>query len=293
MDRVIQRGNVTQLTLIVCALILFVIIVLLWRQNRKITRINSANESALRQAQDEVLYLSEEIENLAYSVSHDLNAPLRAVEGFSRILQRDYQDRIDEEGGEFLGLIHDNAQQLKALLDGVLKYSRLGRKTLNIASLNLNALTDEVIKELNPVLIKSECILVAPLPEIQGDKELIRQLLTILMRNAVTFSRTCPEPHIHIDSRDEEKFIHLVIRDNGIGFEPGYEDKMFGLFQKLHSEKDGSGLGIGLALAKRIVHRHRGSIRAEGNANEGAIVTVMLPKNQQHAPIERIIPEQI
>ena len=274
------------IAIVIIIILLIVSSVRLWIQNQQAKKSILKKESELVRAAEEIRYLCSEIENLAYSVSHDLNAPLRAVEGFARILQRDYQDKIDEEGREFLELIRNNAQQLKALLDGVLKYSRLGRNSLNITSFEMNALIDEVITDLTPVISQKNCIDVSQLPEIHGDKELIRQLMCILLRNAINFSQSAKEPGIRVWFQDEGPLIHLIIKDNGIGFEPGYEEKMFGLFQKLHSEKEGSGLGIGLALAKRIAQRHHGKIWAEGKTGEGATFFVALPKLQNCDPAE-------
>jgi PAS domain S-box-containing protein len=214
---------------------------------------------------------NKELEAFSYSVSHDLRAPLRAIDGFSRIILEDYADKLDDEGRRFLDVIRNNAQNMGHLIDDLLTFSRLGRKQLEPAEIDMNELARDVSVQIesgsnsNPQNIKIE-----PLPSAPGDKALIRQVFVNLLTNAVKYSTTSGSATIRIGGRSENGENIYFVQDNGVGFDMKYSNKLFGVFQRLHSAEEFEGTGVGLAIVQRIIHRHGGRVWAEGEVGKGA-----------------------
>jgi light-regulated signal transduction histidine kinase (bacteriophytochrome) len=218
-----------------------------------------------------------EFEQFSHSVSHDLRAPLRAVEGFAQILAEDYRAQLGEEGRRCVDILANSARKATLLLDDLLTLSRLFRKPFSPARLDMTALAakraDDLRAEAGPAKIG-----IADLPPAWGDAALLGELWTHLIENAIKFSRGKASPDIRVEGREENGRVVYSVRDNGAGFDPKYADRLFGVFQRLHGETEFPGRGIGLAVAKRIVLRHGGEIWGEGKLKEGATFSFSLPK---------------
>jgi PAS domain S-box-containing protein len=214
---------------------------------------------------------NKELEAFSYSVSHDLRAPLRAIDGFSRIFIEDYAEQLDDEGRRILGVIRNNAQNMGHLIDDLLAFSRLGRKQIEPAEINMMELARDVSVQIGSSSnSKPQNIKIEPLPSAPGDKALIRQVFVNLLSNAVKYSTTSGSAKIRIGGRSENGENIYFVQDNGVGFDMKYSDKLFGVFQRLHSSEEFEGTGVGLAIVQRIIHRHGGRVWAEGEVGKGA-----------------------
>jgi PAS domain S-box-containing protein len=215
---------------------------------------------------------NKELESFAYTISHDLRAPLRAINGFARMLAGDYGPSLEEEGKRRLGVIETNAVKMGLLIDDLLAFSRAGRTALNVSRIDMNGLVFEVLEGLKTAqggAPKAE-IRVAALPPARGDHTLIRQVLSNLLENAMKFSRKRPQPKIEVGSFQRDGEHVYFVKDNGVGFDMKYYGKIFGVFQRLVSEKEFEGTGVGLAIVQRLVTRHGGRVWAEAKPGEGA-----------------------
>jgi PAS domain S-box-containing protein len=219
-----------------------------------------------------------ELDALSYSVSHDLRAPLRAVNGFSRILIRDFGEQFPPEARQYLEMVADGASRLDQLIRDLLAYSRLGRQPMQRQPVDLNCLAKECMHQLRPEYggRKVEFSL-GDLPEWEADKALMKELLMALLGNAVKFSAARNPARIEVGARTADGELLVHVRDNGIGFDMAYAHKLFGVFQRLHRSDEYPGTGIGLAIAQRIVQRHRGRIWGEAAADQGATFFFTLP----------------
>ncbi|HWP93072.1 MAG TPA: PAS domain S-box protein [Thermodesulfobacteriota bacterium] len=266
------------------------------RKQIEIAVKNAKQTEALRQSEEEIRKINEELEKrviertrqlemvnreleaFSYSVSHDLRAPLRAIDGFSRILFEDYSDKIDDEGRRLLSVIRKNTQNMGQLIDDLLSFSRLGRQEMKLSEINMSELARIIFEEIKPNdpahNLKLE---INSLPPAYGDRAMIKQVFANLLSNAVKFSRKKEESIIEVGGRIEGIENLYYVRDNGVGFDMNYVDKLFGVFQRLHSQGEFEGTGVGLALVKRIIHRHGGRVWAEGQVGEGATFYFTLP----------------
>jgi len=239
-----------------------------------------------KRAQEEIkIYLSKleatnrELDAFTYSVSHDLRAPLRAITGFSEMIVEDYGDKLDQDGQRQLGVIQNSAQDMGKLIDDLLAFSRLGRKSLTKSKIDMHTLADEVTETLQLIEKKQKIRLnVKDLPSALGDRAMIREVFVNLLSNAIKYTGPVKEPVIEIDSRTEGDENIYYVTDNGVGFDMKYVDKLFQVFQRLHSAEEFEGTGIGLALVQRIIHRHGGRVWGEGKVNEGATFYFSLPR---------------
>jgi signal transduction histidine kinase len=221
---------------------------------------------------------NQDLESFTYSVSHDLRAPLRAIDGFSQALVEDYGPTLPDEGQRLLTMVRDSVQRMGRLIEDLLAFARLGTKPLAVAPVDLAALTHAVVQELQHANAERRvAVTVAALPAVRGDPALLRQVLTNLVGNAFKFTRHRPDAHVEIGTRNEGREIVCYVRDNGAGFDMRYADKLFGVFQRLHSADEFEGTGVGLALVQRIIRRHGGRVWAEGRVNEGATFSFTLP----------------
>jgi light-regulated signal transduction histidine kinase (bacteriophytochrome) len=220
---------------------------------------------------------NKELEAFSYSVSHDLRAPLRSVNGFAEMLRERYKEQLDEEGLRLLGRITNGAQKMGILIDELLALSRLGRKALQISDVNMMELVRSVLEELNSHNELAEySIEISALPNAVGDTALLRQVWVNLLSNAVKYSRHSASKTISITSFVRNGSPVYAISDQGVGFDMRYADKLFNVFQRLHKERDFEGTGIGLAIVKRIVTKHGGQIWAEAEVNKGATFSFSL-----------------
>jgi len=231
-----------------------------------------------KRVEEELARSNAELEKFSYSVSHDLRAPLRAIDGFARALHEDYGPALNADGQRLIGVIRDNAQRMGQLIDALLNFSRAGRQQLVTTTVDLTALAQSVVDELRRTAggVAVEVSL-QPLPPITGDATLLRQVVVNLIGNAFKFSRHRTHPHVDIAAHREGDTVIYYVRDNGAGFDMRYKDKLFGVFQRLHHVEEFEGTGVGLALAQRIIDRHGGRIWAEAKPNEGATFYFTLP----------------
>ena len=212
-----------------------------------------------------------ELESFSYSVSHDLRAPLRAINGFSLALLEDYGTTLPPDGQALLARVRENTKRMAQLIDDLLVFSRLGRKPLEMGPVDLASLMQSVVEEQRQADPKRAIeVVVHSLPATLGDAGLLRQALSNLIENAFKFTRRQPKARIEIGSRVEGAETVYYVRDNGAGFDMKYATKLFGVFQRLHGESDFEGTGVGLALVQRIVHRHGGRVWAQAAVDQGA-----------------------
>jgi len=221
---------------------------------------------------------NKEMEAFSYSVSHDLRAPLRHLIGFTEMLKDHASEILDEKNRRYLDIISDSAKRMNGMIDDLLTFSRIGRSEIIKTQFDLNKLIKEIIDELKPDT-KGRDIewVIHNLPEIQGDLSLLRLVFTNLISNAVKFTRTKPKAKIEIGYTVNKDHIIYYIKDNGVGFDNTYRDKLFMVFQRLHRFEDFEGTGIGLANVKSIIHRHGGKVWAEGKEGEEATFFFTLP----------------
>jgi PAS domain S-box-containing protein len=246
----------------------------------KVTR----DRTELRQTAEELARTNAELETFSYSVSHDLRAPLRAMNGYAQALLEDHAAALDPEGRRLLAVVRDNAQRLGEMIDALLTFSRLGRQPLQSAPLDMTDLARSVVDELrHGAKDHAPEVHIDPLPAATGDRTLIRQVLANLLGNAFKFARGRPAPRIEIGARSAGGDVVYLVRDNGAGFDMHYADKLFQVFSRLHHQDEFEGTGIGLALAQRIIQRHGGRIWAEGVPNQGATFYFTLPRESKSA----------
>lgn len=228
---------------------------------------------------------TKELESFTYSVSHDLRTPLRAVDGFSRMLLNAHSDQLDNEGQRLLGVIVESAQRMGQLIDDLLALSRLGSRDMRSGPIDMDELADDVIDELTRAHPDRDIVFSRdPLPSTCGDRSMVQQALTNLLANAVKFTQDETPARIRITSDTEADVPTYVIEDNGAGFDMTYADKLFGVFQRLHDDDAFEGTGVGLAIVERVVQRHGGRVEAEGTVGEGATFTFTLPKEAAAPP---------
>ena len=237
-----------------------------------------------RRIEEQLAQSNAELERFSYSVSHDLRAPLRAINGYAQAVLEDYAAALDAEGQRFLGIIRDSAKRGGELIDALLNFSRLGRQTLSMEPVDLTELARAVVDELRRSAdVEGMDVIVDPLQPTRGDRTLLRQVLANLIGNAFKFSRGRPHPQIEIGARREGQAVVYFVRDNGVGFDMRYADKLFGVFQRLHRADEFEGTGVGLALAQRIIQRHGGRIWADGKVDGGATFFFTLPAERPAA----------
>lgn len=222
-----------------------------------------------------------ELESFSYSVSHDLQAPLRAIDGYTRMILRDHKDQFDEETKNKFATIRSSAQMMGQLINDLLAFSRLGRQEIVPSKLDMGEILDEAWKELKIIHTERKMILDArDMPPAYGDRTLIKQVLLNLLSNAIKFTKNCKRAKIEAGGYIKKKQLVYYVADNGIGFDMKYHDKIFGVFQRLHSSEEYEGTGVGLPIVQRIIHRHGGHVWAEGRPNQGASFYFSLEKKE-------------
>jgi light-regulated signal transduction histidine kinase (bacteriophytochrome) len=232
--------------------------------------------AALADRSSQLETISKEFEQFTQTVSHDLRAPLRAMEGFAQILLEDYRDKLDADGKRCVETLASGAQKASALIDDLHGFSRLCRKPFHPAVINMRRLAAQKTDELKAERTTAKFHIDA-LPEAWGDPDSLGAILEQLLRNAVKFTERQARPSIEISGRRENGSTIYAVRDNGAGFDQKYAGRLFGVFQKLHDDKEFEGRGIGLATVQRLVHRHGGKVWAEGKVNAGATFFFSLP----------------
>ena len=239
-----------------------------------------AREALVQQAED-LKQSNAELEAFSYSVSHDLRAPLRAMDGFSRILVEDYAPQLPEEAQHYLQVVRDNAKGMGELVDDLLAFSRLGRQPVHKLAIDPRPIVDEVLRVLRAEQDgRAVEIDIAELPECQADPALLKQVFANLLSNALKFTRKCDPAKIEVGSEQRDREIVYFVRDNGAGFDMQYADKLFGVFQRLHRVEEYEGTGVGLAIVRRIVERHGGRVWATATVDQGATFSFTLERGE-------------
>jgi light-regulated signal transduction histidine kinase (bacteriophytochrome) len=219
-----------------------------------------------------------EMESFSYSVSHDLRAPLRIIEGMSDIVLKDYHDKLDDEGKNLLQLIRGNTKRMGQLIRAILDLSKAGRQEMSIDEIDMEKTVTLVAGDLKAMAPERNIdVDIGKLPPAHADPTLIHQVLTNLLSNAVKFTKDREVASIEVGGRSEDGENVYYVKDNGAGFDTNYANKLFGVFQRLHSVKEFEGIGIGLSIVQRIIRRHGGRVWAEGKPDEGATFYFTLP----------------
>lgn len=240
---------------------------------RKLTEEKLIKSNALLES------TNKELDAFTYSVSHDLRAPLRAIDGFARIVSEDYREKLDDEGRRYLDIIMKNASRMAQLISDLLAFSRLSKQEMKSLPIDMNKLVQSSFEDLLPVTETRYIeIKVNPLPLIQGDPVLLKQVMVNLLSNAIKFTHLREDARIEIGGSTESDENVYFVKDNGVGFDQQYADKLFGVFQRLHSEEEFEGNGVGLSIVHRIISRHGGRVWAEGKRNEGATIYFSIPR---------------
>lgn len=247
-------------------------------------RLNEQLRNYAEELEQRVRERTAELESFSYSVSHDLRAPLRAIDGFSRILEEEYGSRLDAEGQRLLGIIRNNTKNMGQLIDDLLVFSRLGRKELQFTEIDLEKIARDIFNELTLAEPHRKITLtIKKLPAAFGDASMIRQVMLNLISNAIKFTRPKKNARIEIGVNKIGEEVVYYVKDNGVGFDMKYVDKIFGVFQRLHTSEEFEGTGVGLAIVQRVIYRHGGKVWAKGQINKGATIYFTLPKRGDKA----------
>lgn len=257
-------------------------VVLIWWSARSLHWMDMERKRAERRVIEnttQLVALNKELEAFSYSVSHDLRAPIRAIDGFSRVLLEEHSNHLDAEGQRLLDTIRTNTKQMGRLIDDLLAFAQVGRKGLEKTNIEMTGLAKSVAYELLQLEPgRSVDVTVESLAAAQGDHAMIRQVFANLISNALKFTRHQPKPVVEIGWYPEGNENIYYVKDNGVGFDMMYVNKLFGIFQRLHAAEEFEGMGVGLAIVQRIIHRHGGRVWSEGKINEGAAFYFALPK---------------
>ncbi len=244
---------------------------------RDLNELNTVLEEKVIERTSQLEAANKELEAFSYSVSHDLRSPLRAINGYTSILAEDYSNKFDDEGKRLIAIVQRNAEKMGILIDDLLDFSRLGRKEVNKSLINMTEMVENAVTELRNTQNFNPNIKINELYQVKADNTLMHQVWINLLSNAIKYSQNSNDPFIEISSEKKDDEIIFSIADNGVGFDMLYAHKLFGVFQRLHSEDEFEGTGVGLALVQRIINKHNGRVWAEAEIDKGAIFYFSLP----------------
>jgi len=250
------------------------------KENRA-TELSNANYEVIERTR-QLESANKELDSFSYSVSHDLRAPLRAVNGYARMLEEDYGPSFDSEGKRLLGEVQKNASRMGTLIDDLLAFSKLGKKEIKKSVVDMKVVTDQALQDIGQTIHHHANIRLGHLFPVMADRALMEHVMTNLLSNAIKYSSKKEKAVIEIESILKNEEIIFSVKDNGVGFDMKYVDKLFGVFQRLHSSEEFPGTGVGLAIVHRIIQKHEGKIWAEGKTGEGATFFFSLPNNPQN-----------
>jgi light-regulated signal transduction histidine kinase (bacteriophytochrome) len=261
---------------------LFILSIDVTERKRAETEVRTLNVELEQRVQERTRELEDanrELEAFSYSVSHDLRAPLRHIQGYIAMLLRSAERELSNHSRRYLQTIADASGEMSVLIDDLLSFSRMGRTTMASTDVDLDDLVRESIRALQPAVRGRRVVWkVSPLPSVVGDRAMLKQAIVNLIDNAVKYTRPRDPAVIEVGSTASEAgWVTLFVRDNGVGFDPSYAHKLFGVFQRLHRPDEFEGTGIGLANVRRIVGRHGGRTWAEGALDAGAAIYLTLP----------------
>lgn len=248
------------------------------KAENEIAQLNEELEKKVAERTQQLEFANRELEAFSYSVSHDLRAPLRSINGFTKILAEEYVANLDSEAKRYLDIIVSNSKKMGQLIDDLLAFSRLGKQEVIKIRINPNTMVESIINDFRESYPKAK-VIIGNLPEVNGDLAMLKQVFVNLISNALKYSSRVEQPVIEIGWYPEKKEQVFYVRDNGAGFDMKYYEKLFGVFQRLHKQKEFDGTGVGLSIVKRIINKHQGNIWAEGNENKGAVFYFSLPLN--------------
>lgn len=261
-------------------IIVVILVAILAERIEKIRKLRDLNNQ-LKVQTEKLEDANQELEAFAYSVSHDLRVPLRAIDGFSRILVEDYEDKLDDEGIRLLNIVRDNTAKMGHLIDDILLLSRASRQEMKLNEIDMAALAKSVYGEFHTdVEGRNVEFTVGNLPNAYGDRAMLGQVFQNLIGNAIKFTRNKNPGIIEVSGKTEKKEIIYYVKDNGAGFDMKYINKLFGLFQRLHSPEEFEGTGVGLSIVQRVIRRHGGRVWGEGAVDGGATIYFSLPKDK-------------
>lgn len=238
-------------------------------------RIRQLNED-LQNNIMQLEHVNKDLESFSYSVSHDLRAPLRAITGFTTIIEKNYQDKMDEEFKRLFEFIQGNSQRMGTLIENLLSFSRLGKKPVEKSEIDIGTMVQQAVEDVNKSIVHHAKIIIGDIHPAEGDYALLMQVWVNLISNAIKYSSKKEKPEIEIGSSKSGDDITYFVKDNGVGFDMKYAHKLFGVFQRLHSAEEFEGTGVGLATVARIINKHGGKIWVEAKENEGAVFSFTL-----------------
>ncbi len=249
------------------------------------SRSTVLDKTRLKAAREQIQTLNKELEAFSYSVSHDLRAPLRAMNGFAEMMQQQYGSVLDDNGLRLLGIIRSNAVNMGRLIDDLLQLSRTGRKEVEWTQTDMAAIVAHAVRECTTDLTGPQpTVTVEPLPQVRCDARMMEQVWKNLIGNAVKYSAKTASPTVRIWAETGPAMVTYHVADNGTGFDMTYAHKLFGVFQRLHSSKEFEGTGVGLAIVHRIVTKHGGTVSAMGELGKGATFSFTVPLGAHHIP---------